>query len=290
MKLSYPEPKTMDEFWIIEKAKENESFRDMILYKKDITKLVKEDIRKRVTGKIPDHCIIQAVGRTNSGKSITGICSIARDLICPSMTIKNVCFSGEQVLERVKELKRDTVIVLDEQIASAGGVGSVREALELRNLEEVTRKYKLSFVFLSPTMRQHLTAHYTLETFYKDVKKKENWLAVVEDGVYRGYIRLKVDPQDPLWLEYDKPDGIKNKFIEQYIERKAGARLDYAKMAKEVVKDDRVRVLTTRKGFVKMDEMFYIIGRHYPSITQTERKELITELKIMSPELFTKSQ
>ena len=287
MRLSYPIPKDMFEFKMIEKAKENDSFRDMILFKKDITKLFKKDIAKRTSPNIRDHCIIQLSGMTGSGKSITGIL-MGRDLIDKDMNVDSICFSAEQVLERCKKLRENTVVILDEQILSVG-VGSVRESLELRNLEEVTRKYRLSFIFISPTPRQHLTAHYNLELFKSDREKMVNWLAVSEDDKYIGYIKIKVNPKDPLWLEYDKPNGIKNKFIEKYLERKV-ARLDYEKMSKGIISDKRVKKLIDRNGFIKMDEMLYIIGRHYPSITQTERKELLSELKIMNPELFVKKK
>lgn len=64
MKLSYPVPKSMFEYKMIEKAKENDSFRDMILFKKDITKLFKKDIHSRVSSKVPNHVIIQLTGET----------------------------------------------------------------------------------------------------------------------------------------------------------------------------------------------------------------------------------
>lgn len=273
---------------MIEKAKENDSFRDMILYKKNVTKLFKKDIRSRVNSKNPNHVIIQITGDTGSGKSLTGIIAIALDMIDKHMTIESICFLAEHVLERCKSLKENTVIILDEQTLGVG-VGSVREALELRNLEEITRKNKLSFIFISPTPRSHLTAHYNLEVFFKDEEKKENWLAINQDGTYLGYIKLKVNPEHPMWIEYDKDDGIKNKFIEKYLERKVG-RLDYEKMSKTMKDDKRIKVLLERNGFIKMDEMIYIIGRHYPSITQTERKELLSELKIMIPELFKRTK
>ncbi len=288
MRLSYPEPKSMFEFKMIEKAKENDSFRDMILYKKDVTKLFKKDIKERLNSKDPNHVIIQLTGDTGSGKSITGIISIALQLIDTKMDSKSICFIAEQVLERCKKLKKNTVVILDEQTLSVG-VGSVREALELRNLEEITRKNKLSFVFISPTPRSHLTAHYNLELFLCDREKKINWLAINQDGTYLGYIKLKVDPEHPLWVEYDKEGGIKDQFIEKHLERKTG-RLDYEKMAKSLKEDKRIEILVERNGFVKMDEMTYIIGRHYPSITGTERKELLTELKIVTPELFTRKK
>lgn len=288
MRLSYPKPKNMFEFKMIEKAKENDSFRDMILYKKDVTKLFKKDIKERLSSKDPNHVIIQLTGDTGSGKSITGILSIALQLIDPKMTIESVCFIAEQVIERCKKLKKNTVVVLDEQTLSVG-VGSVREALELRNLEEITRKNKLSFVFISPTPRMHLTAHYNLELFLCDRKNKINWLAINQDETYLGYVKLEVDPKHPLWIEYDKEGGVKDEFIEKHLERKTG-RLDYEKMSMKLKDDKRIKILIERNKFIKMDEMIYIIGRYYPSITLTERKELLTELKIVSPELFTRKK
>lgn len=240
------------------------------------------------TPKYHNHFLSNGILGHNSGKSITGILALALELIHPNLTINAMCFTPEQVLERCKELKKNTVVILDEQILSLG-VGSVRESLELRNLEEITRKNKLSFIFISPTPRQHLTAHYNMEVFNSDRKAKINWLAISENDKYIGYVKLKVNPKHPLWIEYDKPDGVKNKFIEKYLERKV-ARLDYEKMSKGIVSDKRVKILVERNGFIKMDDMLYVIGRHYPSITSTERKELLSELKIMNPELFTKKK
>jgi hypothetical protein len=164
---------------------------------------------------------------------------------------------------------------------------SIRSAMELRNLEEITRKYRLSFMFISPTPRIHQTAHYDMELFYKDEENLINWLAIHEDEKYLGYIKVKVDPKNPLWLEYDSPKGVKNQFIEKYLERSI-MRLDYGKMAEKIKGDERIQKLLDSEGRVKNDDMLYIIGRHYPSITQTERKELMTELKISYPELFKK--
>lgn len=287
MKLSYPVPKDMFEFKMIEKAKENDSFRDMIIFNKDVTKLFVKDIMSRMKSDTPNHIIIQLTGETGSGKSITGIDGIA-PLIDPNLTINAMCFTPEQVMERCKELRENTVVIMDEQILSVG-VGSVREALELRNLEEITRKNKLSFIFISPTPRQHLTAHYNLELFKSDRKTMTNWLAINDNDRYIGYVKIKVNPAHKLWMDYDKPDGVKNQFIERYLERKV-ARLDYEKMSKGIITDKRVKILLERNGFIKMDEMIYVIGRHYPSITQTERKELLSELKIMNPELFTRTK
>jgi predicted GTPase len=285
MKVQYPIPTSMTEYKIIEKARENESFKEMIVYRKDITHLVIKDIQRR--SRTFNHSVVVITGETGSGKSITGI-TLAKWLICPGLTIKNICFTPEQVIERCKELKRDTVVIMDES-ALAVGVGSLRESLELRNLEEITRKYKLSFVFISPTPRTHLTAHYHLELFYKNENTRVNWLAVHEDDKYMGYIKIKVDPDDPIWKEYDSPNGIKNQFIEKYLERNV-TRLDYKKMVEKIKKDERIQKLLDREGKVKNDDMLYIIGQNYPSITTTERKELMTELKISHPELFVREK
>src|SRR3990172_12105324 len=204
--MKFPKPKNMDEFMLQEKARENPSFYFMLKKKKDTTKLFEQDLLEKTQQGKKDHIVITCTGRTGSGKSLT-MMTIAKKLIDPAFGIRNICFNVEQVLQRCKELKQNSCLLLDEQISGNVGIGSVRESLELRNLEEVTRKYKLSFVFASPTPRTHMVAHYHMELFLKDEKNKVNWLAIHRDYNYLGYVKVKVDPNWELLKEYDKPDG-----------------------------------------------------------------------------------
>jgi hypothetical protein len=232
----------------------------------NFTKEFFEDLQDRMFNR-QDHFIITVSGETGIGKSLLKQAIALK--IDPKITVKNICFKNEDLLNKAQDIKRRTILIKDEEPVGVG-VGSLREELEMVNLQEITRKFQLSLLFGSPTERTHKTAHYNLLVIDKDYTRKLTRVAIEnpysEKKEFIGYIIVKVNPSlktNKLWKKYNK---IKDKFIDETLKRKSGARINHEEINKRIKK--------AIKKDSRETEIKVTITALCPQYTQQEKKDI----------------
>lgn len=272
-------------------TKKNETLKKIYKHKYNITNEFRQEVRGKTkenrTG-IPQHMIIQIYGDTGMGKSEAGKILAEEDI---ARTPDDIFVYMEQtkLLEKIGERKVGDVVILDEQPLRAG-MGSSRESMQLKNLEEVTRKFQLSFIFISPTIRVHQTAHYWLRALVMNTGLRINRLAVQEPstGECLGYIDLKIPTEEtlknrPLSQKYEVE---KDEFINEVITGKV--RSDYLpKLAVNIMNNQDFSDFKS-KNKVTLDALKVLIMKTYPTLTTAENTALAQCIKIFdkNPELM----
>lgn len=223
-----------------QRGENNPSFYRVFDPEYNLTKPFFKDLAFRTTGE--RNVIIEITGGTGSGKSLVSI-TIAVKVMKKPITIDDICFTIDQLLDRSKNIGKSHVMLQDEQINMLGA-GSNREQYEKQTLEDTTRKFGLSIIFCSPTTREHTTAHYNLEIICRNNKKRITKVAIIGDkGQYIGYFVIKVlGVNNKLWKAYEVK---KDEFIEGVLNRST-ARLSLNDMSKALIDDPQFYKAKTR--------------------------------------------
>lgn len=241
---------------------------------KNITKMVMQKYDLRINGAILDHAITSIKGETGSGKSM---CSISLNLMLfgDTFTSEYIKFTNNDILELCKEIKQKRGAIQDEQPESVG-MGSYREATEMKNLEEITRKYQLSLTFNAPTERIHETAHFNLEIIEKSTISRVLHVAVFDRKIeqYMGFIIIPVLPdKHPLIVEYIKK---KDLFIQSTLKR-SNTRLDVKTMFKQLSEHPDIGKAKNK------NHINVIVKGLFPTLTTQEHKYLSDYYDLHNP-------
>jgi len=215
-------------------------------------------------------------GGTGTGKSIV-VMSLAKILVGDKFSYKNMCFFDSQVLEKAKDIPRDSFIVRDEGVGKAVyGVGSQRTSRQLHVLAETCRKYGLNLVFIEPEFTENELAKYYIETFDMDIDNRITRCALREPSSKQciGAIYVKVLPEDDEdWVKYNE---MKDKFIENMKSGKLkDAKEDYKSLAKKILQRIDLDVFTKKK------ERLAYIRTQLPTMTNAEIEIVATFLEVM---------
>ncbi len=218
--------------------------------------------------------ILSVSGTTGSGKS-RAIISLCKMLTPDRFSYKNVCFFDQQVLDRAKEVPRDSFIVRDEGTDKATfGIGSMRTSRQLQVMAETCRKYGLSLIFIEPEFRENEIAKYYLEVVDVCPEHEITRLALRDTKSlrYLGAVYIKVVPEDdPDWIEYNKR---KDKFIVDVRSGKfTDAKMDYRKIGYDLADKTDIELFPHKK------DRMALIRTEYPNLTGEECKLIQTFLE-----------
>ena len=224
---------------------------------------------KYKTGGGDDHIVFELVGQQGSGKS--RVAQQLAPLIAP-ITINNICFRNEEVLEKCEILPKGSVLIEDEQTVGVGE-GAEREKLEKQNLIEVTRKHGLSLFFLSPTSRHLSSVHYILEVVQRCTPKRLSRVAVRKGDGYIGYITVYIPPddKDELYKEYIP---LKDQFIETFLKRNLG-RLDYGARAEILLEHSDIKFCKTLRDLETLSMELN------PTLTVSENQRIARKVQFL---------
>lgn len=215
-------------------------------------------------------------GLSGTGKSLL-VMSLCKMLVPERFSYKNFCFYDAQILEKAKEIPRDSFIIRDEGVDKAiYGVGSQRTSRQLQVLVETARKYGLNIVFIEPEFRVNEITKYYIETVDIDYENRITRCAVKDPVTmqYLGAIYVPVLPEkDKDWIKYNE---VKDKFIDDMREGKlVGAKEDYKAIAKDLAEKINVDI------FAKKNERLAFIQSELPTMTNAEIKIIHTFVEII---------
>lgn len=175
-------------------------------------------------------------GRTGTGKSWSAL-SLGNYISKVSKApfdASNICFSTEEVMEKLKNLDKGSVLVLDEAGVRKVGPGSHREQVEISGAEQTVRKKQISFIYNAPVdIGSHLY-DFVLEPFGIDYDKGIARLMVytIKERPM-GYVTIR-RPDQKLIDEYEKKKDI---FIEKISKRESSSRVNLKEIALKI-RDD----------------------------------------------------
>jgi len=250
------------------------SFQNIFDPEKNITQAVFEKYDQRIHGIIDDHAITSVKGETGSGKSMFSL-ALATILFGKDFNIDYVKFTNNDILELCKDIGQKRIAIQDEQPETIG-MGSYRESVEIKNLEEITRKHQLSLIFNAPTERIHNTAHFNFEIIEKSLKERVLHVAVFERKIdqYIGFIIIPILPdKDKLITEYIKK---KDQFIKQILQRNS-TRLDVKQMCDKIAKHPMIANVKNKSHLI------VIVKELFPTLTIQEHKYISDYYDLHNP-------
>jgi ABC-type dipeptide/oligopeptide/nickel transport system ATPase component len=184
----------------------------------NLTKDWVDEVKTRTSGDLKHHVVLFIFGETGSFKS-----SIAQEIATQfdkSFDVKNIAFDNNNLLKLAFSSEPKQWFIRDESPFEFG-VGSWRVEKQVQILAETLRQRQNSLVFIAPTLRPVLSAHYVLETIdiSTDSKVVRAGLIDPQSFKYIGFILVKIHWGNKLWEEYQK---VKAQFLEQVVKMDFG--------------------------------------------------------------------
>ena len=255
--------------------------------KKDQTKKIVEEFKMIAIN--PMNLIISIEGPQGSGKSwqVQFLAEKLEELGNLRYDIDNVRFSVTDMNKRVQEVKRRSILILDEQVL-AYGLGTGTERSTLLNIERTIRKNKLCLFFLAPDFIRHIF-HYHLEVWEMgsnrpwdfSIPLSNQWKytkSIIFDRKLHpfGYIITSKPTKIKFLTEYEKR---KNEFITRLLEERIENREKYVyDKALELLKDKSfMRKFTTLR---KINSKRNLVGITVGIGFNKEEKKTITDIII----------
>lgn len=232
----------------------------------NINPIIEEEIKQRL---INGNIICSFKGKTGTGKSqgAIALALIISKVLHKTLTIKNITYNIEEIYKLLETETHDTVVVHDEQITSTG-IGSQTRAAEFKNMEETLRKKRISFIFSSPELHQHIH-NFTLETFAIDHSKHVSKMMVFTDDELIGYITLRQPPEEFL-VEYEKH---KDAFLKKITSRKVQEK-PFSELADKIIADPMWELC---KNIGEKDRL---VMKRFPHLSSSEIQNVTSEANL----------
>ena len=148
--------------------------------KKDYTQEIYDELKIIARSKL--NLIMSWFGLQGSGKSFSLLDVVMTYLSFfqpeKELSIDNCFFTLTELLNKVAEIDKGEVIILDEQIHTTG-YGSKIEKKALENIEMTVRAHRLSLFFAAPKHISH-NYHYFVETWQMGSTAKWDWNIPIE--------------------------------------------------------------------------------------------------------------
>lgn len=194
------------------------SFINCFKEERNLTKFWFGELQERLNGDLQHHVVLYITGRTGTFKS-----SVAQEIartLNPNFQAKDIVFDNQSLLNLAYESKPKDWYIRDESPFEFG-VGSWRIEKQVQILAETLRQRQNSLIFISPTERPVLTAHYILETLDMSEDNKYARVGIIDPYTrkYIGFILVEIHWNNPTWLEYQEKKKI---FMEAVVKMDMG--------------------------------------------------------------------
>jgi hypothetical protein len=280
---------------LISRIKEDQSLKRIFMTKKDVTKIVNDDLQQRTRGLIDNFYTIFILGTQGTMKS-----SLAQTISAkfdPTFNSQRICFQYDEYKKKLEASNPKETLNLDEQVFQQG-TGATRLLNEIQETIETLRKRGNSLIICSPTKKyfpEELFT-YTLETIdtaitatcAKNNKPHEPrtctcWeekTSIVKDvyvraivksqGIYIGFYIAKIDWMNQTWQEYSIN---KDKFIETITSGKK-TKEGYETIAEQLLKIPENTLYTNRK------QLKIFVEKHKTNLTVSETELVIESIRM----------
>lgn len=207
------------------------------------TEILFDTLEERRNKKTEHSYIATFCGEQGSSKSYSAL-AIA-GVLDPKLTVNNIYFDIERLVNERKKLKPHTCILVDEQ-SRGFGIDSNRINIMIQTIKEQLRKRSIHMLYCSPTLKPEYTSSmYVFETMYIDKPNQLAFLAYKTNKLLTlGYVTI------PHPLNF-----ISKKLLLEY-EKKKDKHLDEVLVGDVDVIEERAEKVVTDKLFTKANEIY----------------------------------
>lgn len=154
---------------------------------------------------------------------------------------------------REKKMKFGQIWQIDESKDKIGGIGSMSEVIELRNLNNIVAKFMQAEVWITPLKFETRNAPFGLVVYKKDVKNRINWclLYKIENTArnveyhFMGWVDIPMHKNERFRKKYNEK---KNQWIKGEIEGTGDPRIDERKKVAKMLSEDILFSEMNEKG------------------------------------------
>jgi len=254
-----------------ERLRYEKDLRRVFKKKKDITKIIHEEVNERINKKEKNWVVAQVNGETGSKKSSVAI-ALMFMFIDPQLTSKQITQEYNEFIALLDKSNPKQGFILDELVFQRG-MGSTRIKEELLNLIETLRKRQNSMIFVTPTEKFIADSNvtFTLEPCGFDKKNKTVRCLVRKNHRYIGFYYQKLLWNTKLWKDYEKG---KDEFLEATKSQKY-KKLDYEQLAMEIIAESEHDEIKNNKRIMLQ------IEKKGKNLTTQERDLLVEQIKML---------
>ena len=201
-------------------------------------------------------------------------------------------------------LKFGQIWQIDEDREKIGGVGSMSEYLELKNINNITAKFMQSEIWITPGRLEIRNTPYGIQVIKKDVPNKVNWglLYKIEMGPdgssekhFLGWVSIPLHPYEDFRGEYNAK---KNMWISRELTGSGDPRItERHNVAELLAQDERFnRRSHTGKSFILSKEQQITILEQWINNGKTqnwneaERYRIVMEARMIAQETYLDEQ
>lgn len=200
-------------------------------WKNNCTDYFIEEIGHKTGVSKENHIVIFVYGEQGLGKS--KLIQKIMKIIDPDVTVDNIMFGSQDVLDVLPLIKRGSVVCRDETYQEFG-VGSNRIREGFNKAIETLRKSGISFIMARPEYEMINGVHWILRVLARNDVERKTWCALLDPKTMfcMGGIILHIDDDsDDLWVKYlEKKDA----FINQ-VKNQTNAKYNISEKAEEVL-------------------------------------------------------
>jgi len=152
-----------------------------------------------------------------------------------------------------KKMKFGQVWQIDESKDKIGGIGSMSEVIELRNLNNIVAKFMQAEIWITPLKFETRNAPFGLVVYQKDVKRRINWclLYKIEQTArsvefhFMGWVSIPMHKNEAFRLKYNEK---KNEWIKGEIDGGGDPRIKERKKTAKMLGEDPIFAEMNDKG------------------------------------------
>ena len=152
-----------------------------------------------------------------------------------------------------KKMKFGQVWQIDESKDKIGGIGSMSEVIELRNLNNIVAKFMQAEIWITPLKFETRNAPFGLVVYKKDVKNRVNWclLYKIENTAksieyhFMGWVNIPLHKNEEFRMKYNEK---KNQWIKGEIDGTGDPRIDERKKVSKMLSEDPIFGEMNEKG------------------------------------------
>jgi hypothetical protein len=285
---------------LIAKIKKHPSLYEVFRKKKDLTPQTNEDVQVRINGEIENFVTIFVCGSQGSFKS-----SVAQEIASkndPTFTAYRICFTYQEFKDKLEKSNPREWFILDEQVFQHG-TGSTRIIESIQTLIETLRQRQNSLIVISPEKKYFPEGifTYTIETLDRSILGKctnndklheiriclfrphrdiEATIRCVirKDNEYIAFYIMKITWNTQLWREY----YIRKVAFNKIILTEDFQKIDYQKIATEIIEDEEAKVYQTKK------QLMLYLEKKYPNYAVGEKELIIAQIQLLRNNIKTK--
>jgi len=212
--------------------------------------------------------------------------------------VKNVMSSQSNHIDNLRtvneteKLTFGQIWLIDEDRKKIGGLGSMSEDFELKNINNISAKFMQSEIWIKPDAMLTKNTPYGLVVYQKDVINKVNWCLLYKismttggtsDFKFLGWVCIPLHHNEVFREEYEEK---KNRWIAEEFEGSIDNRLKKRHAVAEQIKNNPVFECVNGRFSYSKDEQFayinkLILDKEIQNFNEREKYDILSDIRLM---------